>query len=235
MMFFRSLRYDLKNGCASSFKKYLLVLCMAAAFCFDYYIRYRTFCTLNSVSTPSSLADYVFYIFAGKEEYKPVIGQSFSFPSIWTLLFVFAMFITLIYPFKDLNGFGKFVLINTRSRKTWWYSKCCWIIVTMAIINMIILSAIMIFGLITKASFSGEVSEYCIAISNNKFDYYMYKSFHIGLKLVLPFFIMVAMSMLQMTISLVVKPNVSFMLTVTPSYQQHFTKHRFYFQTMQCC
>ena len=119
MMFFRSLRYDLKNGCASSFKKYLLVMCMAAAFCFDYYIRYRNFCTLNSVSTPSSLADYVFYIFAGKEEYKPVIGQSFSFPSIWTLLFVFAMFITLIYPFKDLNGFGKFVLINTRSRKTW--------------------------------------------------------------------------------------------------------------------
>ena len=95
MMFFRSLRYDLKNGCASSFKKYLLVMCMAAAFCFDYYIRYRNFCTLNSVSTSSSLADYVFYIFAGKEEYKPVIGQSFSFPSIWTLLFVFAMFITL--------------------------------------------------------------------------------------------------------------------------------------------
>ena len=128
-----------------------------------------------------------------------------------------------------MNGFGKFVLINTRSRKTWWYSKCCWIIVTMAIINMIILSAIMIFGLITKASFSGEVSEYCIAVSNNKFDYYMYKSFHIGLKLVLPFFIMVAMSMLQMTISLVVKPNVSFMLTVTHIISAAFYKTPFLF------
>lgn len=229
MMFFRSLRYDLKNGCAVNFKKYLIVLCMTSAFCFDYYIRYHSFCIANSISAPSSLADYVFYIFAGKEEYKPTIGESFSFPSVWTLLFVFVMFMTLIYPFKDLNGFGKFVLMNTRSRKIWWYSKCCWIIVTMAIVNIIILSVITVFGLLTKASFSGEVSGCCIAVANNKFDYYMYKDFHIGLKLLLPFFVMTAMSMLQMTISLAVKPNVSFMLTVAHLISAAFYKTPFLF------
>lgn len=213
-MFFKSLKYDLRNGCAVNIKKYALAAAVSITFCLDYYIRFTRLAEFAGMSSRPGFLEYIFYIFAGNDEFDPTKG-SFSFPAIWTLIFVFISYMTLNYPFNDLNFFGRHVLINIRSRRVWWYSKCCWIIVSAAIVNLIIFAASFIFALLTKSSFSPEISDLCVAVSKHSNNYFMYDpSYTLGAEFFLPFFVTCALCITQMTVSLIIKPNISFMLTV---------------------
>lgn len=212
-MFFKSLKYDLRNGCAVNIKKYALAAAVTLTFCLDYYIRFTQLAEFSGLTARPGFLEYIFYIFAGNKEYNP-IQRSFSFPAIWTLIFVFISYMTLNYPFNDLNSFGRHVLINIRSRRAWWYSKCCWIIASAAIVNIIILVSSFIFALCSKSSFSPEISDLCIAVANHSSDYFMFNSVCLSVEFLLPFFVTCALCITQLTLSLIVKPNISFMLSV---------------------
>lgn len=213
MMFFRALNYDIRNGTLSDIKKYILLFAMSVGFCIDYYLRLQSLCKINNINAKSTFADYYFYIFSGRTEYVPSRGESFSFPAIWTLLFVIVLFIVLIYPFRDMNDFGRLVLINTKSRKLWWYSKCCYIIFSSVIINLTIIAAVLFFTIISGGKVDAEVSAYALAIASKR-SYLSFNSFEIGLYMLSPFFVLTAMGILQMLCSLILKPNVSYMLSI---------------------
>ena len=213
-MFFKALKYDLKNGIAASLKKYLIVIMMAVVFCADYFLRYSQMIKHYALPPKLSVVDYVFYIFAGRDEYRPGTGDVFSFPALWTLLLVFILFMTLYYPFNDLFGFGKHILMNVRSRKIWWLSKCCWVAVTVIIVYALIFVVAIVFSLITNASFTGVLSSYALATANHDADYFSYYDCNIGIQLLQPLFVIIAMCLVQFTFSLLVKPNISFMISV---------------------
>ena len=45
------------------------------------------------------------------------------------VLFLLCSFLTLDYPFHNLNGHGVQVVTRMRSRRVWWASKCIWVAV----------------------------------------------------------------------------------------------------------
>ena len=52
-------------------------------------------------------------------------GQTrLAFPTVWFLLDILPLYITLSYTTHDLNGGGIQVLTRLHSKKKWWFSKC---------------------------------------------------------------------------------------------------------------
>lgn len=213
-MFFKTLRYDIKNGIFTCYKSYLIIAVISVAFCADYFVKYNQL--INSFQLPNKLSfgDYAMYVFAGKEEFSPAMGNVFSFPAVWTLIMALLMYITLNYPFDDITGFGRHVLMNSKSRRIWWLSKCAWSVISCALAYALILSVCFIFSLITKAQLSLQVSNYAIAIAKQTSEYFMYNDTKIGVLLLLPLLLLCQMSLFQMTASILLKPTISFLITI---------------------
>jgi len=205
-MFTKILKYDLRRG--NSVKKYLLTATVSILFCLDYYIKYVRLASFHGVSERPGVLEYIFYIFAGNERFE-------TFNALWVLVFIFIAFINLYYPFNDLASFGSQVLIKGRSRRVWWYSKCCWAVMSCAVVNIIIFLSAIVFSIITRSRFTPEVSDLCINIARRRYsDIPTGETLRLGVQLLLlPFFTSCALCLVQMALSLVLRPNVSFMIS----------------------
>ena len=110
-MFFKVLRYDLLNGTLKSAKKYLIALLVFLVAAFDFTLRAPGLRNNLNVEM-STLGDYLMYIFYGMNEYEIGSPEPFRFPALWMLIVLFALYIVLYYPYNDIYGYGKQVLVN---------------------------------------------------------------------------------------------------------------------------
>lgn len=83
-------------------------------------------------ATPFSLCDHLAYALAGVREYPPEEVQRIAFPTGWLFMLLLAAYACLAYPYRDLTGFGKAVIVAGASRWTWWLAKCLWAIACVA-------------------------------------------------------------------------------------------------------
>ena len=104
-MFYKCLKYDLKCGLLKEYKKYIVAIGLFIIIGFDFFIKMSDI----EITVP----DYLFYLFFGMEEYVPSPGNKFRFPALWVAVILYVSYITLYYPYKDLNGYGKNILLNT--------------------------------------------------------------------------------------------------------------------------
>lgn len=204
-MFIKLVMHDLKNGVVRSYKKYCIVACAFLIFCFDLQTR------LHDVV--GTLGDYLLYPFAGMEEYVPRPGEPFTFPVIWMLIYLFLAMMTLYYPYNDLNGFGRSVLVHSGKRSVWWYSKCIWNMVSVLMFFVTALIVILMFCLFRGISLTLVISsemEGVLKLSSDTLPT------NISLQvLLLPILVLISLCLLQMTLSLFIKPLFSFCVIVT--------------------
>jgi hypothetical protein len=154
------------------------------------------------------------YIYGGMNEYIPGPENEFEVPVLWIVLFTTMFFGSLNYPYNDLFGYGKQILLRTRGRVLWWLSKCCWNVIYILFFNIIIISVICIFVLIEGADFGLNINFELLA-RNFEAEPRSLTSDSIRLQFLLfasPILISVALNLLQMTISLFIKPIFSFLL-----------------------
>lgn len=213
-MFCKCLKYDLKCGLLKEYKKYIVAIGLFLIIGFDFFIKMSDI----EITVP----DYLFYLFFGMEEYVPSPGNKFRFPALWVAVILYVSYITLYYPYKDLNGYGKNILLNTQSKKTWYLSKCMWVTVstiTYFLIGLVILS---LFAIISGAEITADVSSKVVIkfipfitteqnLFYNDAIYYKVTILHF----VLPVVICVMNNLLQLFLSLFIKPFFSFIFTVS--------------------
>ena len=129
---YKLVRYDMKNGLWSGRHLYLLVMVLGLVFSGKLYVNYTN--RLGDLLDPEfTMANLLFHYFQGREPYLPEAGEPFVFPAAWMSLFLLCAFLTLEYPFHNLNGHGVQVLTRMRSRRVWWVSKCIWMVATTAL------------------------------------------------------------------------------------------------------
>lgn len=119
MKYIKLLLFDLKQGVFKSYYKYLLFLMLIAL---AFWECHSTLFSKNINS--ATFADYLLYIYGGAKEYIPVPGDTFKLPYLWILNHVLILFFVLNYMHKDLESVGQQIIIRTRSRNAWWFSKC---------------------------------------------------------------------------------------------------------------
>jgi hypothetical protein len=211
MTFIKLAYYDLKNGFLQEYKKFLLVPAAFSVFCFTLYFSHVR---RMGTGTVGSLGDFLLYIFGGMKEYIPSKTEAFRFPAIWILLLLFLAYITLYYPYNDLMGYGQNVLVRSAGRRRWWLSKCVWNMLSVAAFFVLGWLTVFLFCLLSGMPLSLEISKYMydsIFVLNSETA--LYPKLITGALLGLPLLSMVSISLLQMLLSLWIKPIYSFGVT----------------------
>ncbi|MCI8669017.1 MAG: hypothetical protein HFI34_05790 [Lachnospiraceae bacterium] len=170
----------------------------------------------NSCETQikGGFADYMMYIYGGMDKYVPESGNYFIFPIRWMVVFLMISFITLSYPYKDMQGFGRQILIRTRGRTIWWLSKCIWNIFSVLIYHSVIFGIAALFGIAVGSGITGKI--------NKDLQYEVFQIAGDSLLsddmswpfviILLPVLISLSINLLQMTLSLFIKPIFSFLI-----------------------
>jgi hypothetical protein len=163
----------------------------------------------------AGFADYIMYIYGGMDIYDPGSGDPFVFPVRWVMVLLSVAFLTLNYPWNDMQGIGQQILIRTKGRMTWWLSKCGWSLASVLVYHSLIFLTAATFCSAVHGDFEGGINKELI-----------YAVFRVGRgnmaengsiwpfsMLLLPVWISTAMSLFQMILSLFIKPLFSFFFT----------------------
>lgn len=215
MKYIKLFRFDIRNGLLHNPTLFVAPLVITLIACIDLTNRVSALNEFNyfTVGTKGSFADYMMYIYGGMDKYIPEPGNSFIFPVRWAVVFLVLPFITLNYPYKDMQGLGQQILTRTGGRTVWWLSKCLWNILSVLVYHCFIFGTVALFSIVMKCSISGEINKdlqyvvFQIAKSSFLTDDAPW-SFVI---LVLPVLVSLCVNLLQMTLALFIKPIFSFL------------------------
>lgn len=214
MIFFKILKYDIRNGLIRNYKKWLVAVLLFGTLCADFNFHRKI--VMDTLQKPKgTYADFIFFVFAGMGEYNPFSNKPFEFPALWMLIMLLIFYYILFYPYHDLMGYGKQILVNSLSRVQWWLSKCCWIVASVSCYFLLLFLTALLFCVFLGIPLSFQISAYL-------YQYYIpaEKSaaslpLQVNIQLfLLPYLVVVAMGMFQMLLSLLIKPIYSFSLTV---------------------
>jgi hypothetical protein len=208
MKYIKILLFDIKNGIFRNKFFLLSVIILPCFFCFDF-LNITKFTEIND----RSFADFWIFIYGGMEEYIPT--GPFMIPALWIIFFSTIFFGALNYPYNDLFGYGKQILLRTRGRVLWWLSKCGWNIIYTVIFHGMVLLVICIFTALSGSNFNLDLNTEFLMIQF-KLQPYEIVSSEIKLPLLVfisPIIVSIAINLFQMTVSLFVKPIFGFLCT----------------------
>lgn len=206
---FMQVKHDLLMGIAYAWKKYVVVLFVFIFLCAMFQkgvIIHREH--MGMEGTPN-FSDYIIDLYKGMDIFEKVDnGDRFQIPGGWMIINIFLTYIIGYYPLKDLKDYGSQILIRSKKRWQWWLSKCIWVIASVLIYYAIGYIVISIFSL-----FNGGVSltpTYDINMSISKVNTLDFTAGKIiVMTMILPIIISIALSLIQMTISMVTTPILS--------------------------
>lgn len=212
--FYKIIKHDLTEGIRQNALKYIL-----SFFLFSL-LSMMFFSSVISMYTPSqqslshgSFMDCAIYIFRGMNVYIPSPESPFMIPITWLTIQVMAAFLIVSYPTQDLHSYGVQILTRTKTRGSWWISKCVWNIFTTILFYSIGFIVIMLFALIfgKLSLFPGLELNLII----NEVDLQSIGLFELVIAVfLLPVLTTIAISLFQMTLSFILTPILSYLITV---------------------
>ncbi len=213
-MFCNCLLYDIKCGFLKEYKKYIVAVILFLIIGFEFYNEYR--------DIKLTVFDYFFYAFFGMEEYVPSPGNRFRFPALWIALVLYSSYITLYYPFNDLNGYGKSVLLQCRDKRLWYLSKCVWVIISTVVYFIIGFIVLGFFSLVKGGEFCADVNSAVVIrlipyLTTEEYLFYNDALFYRVsiVHFVLPVLVCIMNNLIQLLLSVFIKPFFSFIFTVS--------------------
>lgn len=156
--------------------------------------------------------DYWIFLIQGRETYVLSMQTYYDFRMIWLLFFAFLFVVINMYPTVDLEQWGYQVIIHSQNRWKWWLSKCIWCILCAAVYFLLALVTILVFSLLTGARINLTPSWYIMESygSERIVDLPLLKL--LVIILVQPFLLACLLGILQMSLSFILHPMVSFCL-----------------------
>jgi len=200
-------RFDFKHGIIGKYY-YFLIYILITLFAV---IKFKNI--INSFEYfDYTLGDCLLYIYGGKKEYIPRIGEAFEIPYIWLVNHMILLYLTLYYMYKDLSGFGQHIIYRTGSRIKWWLSKCIWN--TTMIMFLYAAGFIVICIFCRNSKFSFEISGFMFDIVDFGPNRVLTEVKDLSTEIIfMPLLFSVSISLFQMTLTLLVKPVMAYIFT----------------------
>lgn len=159
-----------------------------------------------------TFGDMVVSVLGGIMKYEPDKGDVFRFPAAWSLLLMAVAYVPLSYPYRDLMGFGKSVLVASGSRVSWWLSKCLWVVAATLVSFTVFLALSAGAALLAGGGLSPTISSGLPTLAG-----FMAMTSPISCDLLaflaVAFVVVCSLCLLQTALSLVVRPVLSFAFT----------------------
>lgn len=200
------LSHDIKCGLIR--KRNLIPFAQFLILFIAYYI------SAKNISILPSAVDYLIYCFAGTEPLLNMARTEFKFPVIWLQILLCPVVLNMDYILDDLQKTGEQILIRCRYRHKWFLAKY---------ISNVFFSIAYYFCAVAAAIITSHLS------GNISFDYNATLSAFLGVffqrettsinllipVIILPFLTIATLNILQMTLSLYMKPVYSFLTCLT--------------------
>lgn len=216
MKYIKLLWFDIRQGLLRNPLFFVIPVIVSLIACWDLQGRVAELNRLGyfDTKTQAGFADMMMYIYGGMDQYNPNSGDSFLFPVRWGIVFLSVAFLTLHYPEQNKQTYGQQILIRTKGRTAWWLSKCGWNIISVLVYHGLIFLTAALFCVITRADFTGGFHKDLI--------YAVFQVHRIHMTpdtaawtfamLFLPVLVSLELNLLQMTLSLFIKPMFSFLI-----------------------
>ena len=207
--------FDLRNGTRFIAKGFLIIPFFVSLVCFEFLLRLKETSLLNPqyANAQPTLGDFAMYLFGGMKPYIPNPDEPFLFPVAWFLVFGICLFLTLYYPVHDRETFGKMVIAYSGSRTKWWISKCSWVVSATVIYFICCWIVLIVNCLIYGGQFTLSVSPYMrdIFMLSETVPPDQWSVCHV--LLLMPPLIASACGILQMLLTLWVRPIICFLIS----------------------
>lgn len=210
MKFFSLIKFDFIYGTVRNYKKIILLALLILFSCFAF----RNLITSFEI-TDFTLGDCMFYIYGGMKEYIPSPSEAFPIPYMWLLNNLLMLFFTLHYMYDDLTHFGQNVIYRCKSRFAWWFSKCLWNISVTMLFYITEWVIIFIFSLFSGAEMTLKISSFIPQFIDFGGNQIVTDNYNLAVELLLlPLFVTISCSLLQMMLCFIIKPTFSFIVSV---------------------
>ncbi len=215
------IRHDFFTGILSN-PRFLLIPFLALLECFNADSKigqWQKYLRIDHVS----IYDLLVGIFQGADPLVSVSGKEshIAFPYLWFAIIVFSVFIGFDYMRKDMTTYGIQVIIRIRSRMLWWLTKCAWCLSQTIIFFLLFYGTVFLFGYIKGYFFSiPNNTEFINSFVDSSEVYTMkglseYTPSYCLSQLFAPFIFVLTINMINMTLSLFIRPMFSFLLSIS--------------------
>jgi len=215
--FNRMVRADIRQGIFGAYLKYILVFIISLTFTENFFAKVGNYVIKGKIAGKLTIFDTVLYFFKGMQEYIPASHKPFEVPVDFLLLNILLAIIIGNYPMKDINGYGRSVLVRSDTRISWWLCKCIWNVLSVITYYVAIYIGIIVMyvgnrGLSNGIDFrlNADLMKVVFGVDLGTVN----SSMLIITILLLPIITSIAISLLQMTLAFYLNPIVSFVIVI---------------------
>lgn len=159
----------------------------------------------------ATVGDYLAFPFSGLARilWQPSM-TSLKIPAAWLAFCALALYVPLWYPYRDLMGFGQKVIVQVGSRYKWWLAKACWTVIVAVLWLVAVMAPLFLCALIGGAKLSLVVSPHTLAAADVDLSALVSAPQDATAFFITMAAMFVALSLLQLTLSLMVRPIAGF-------------------------
>lgn len=213
MRYIKLIRFDLAKGPLQRPMIFVMPMLIALISCVDLAFKLDG---LNSIhyfgeKAQASFGDFMMYLYSGIDRFPNPANP----PVRWAAVFLTGSFLTLHYPYRDMQGMGQQILIRTGGRTAWWLSKCCWNVLSTVVYHTMMFLTAAVFCGMTKGVFRTAINHqlaYGVLQIEKEQMAADTAAWTFGL-LFVPVLVSVGIGLLQMCLALWIKPMCSFLIT----------------------
>lgn len=205
MTFYKLLAYDIRRGLFR--KRYCSALAFIVLLCIS------CFGWMYWQGNSGSVMDYLFYFLMGKEPvFKGKPNELIELPMQWLALLSCHLLLTLDFLTEDLTTEGQQLLFRCQKRTKWLVSKLLWGLIETVWYFLIIIFTTVVFLGITKGKITFSATPDTISSIYDKTALLPITIQTEIFAVLLAMLTAAAYNILQMTLSLFVKPALAFMI-----------------------
>lgn len=209
MKYFSFVKFDFIYGILKNYKKFLLFAALILLACLELGAAVN-----NADIKEFSYGDCLLYIYGGMAEYIPDPSIPFQIPYLWLLNHIVLLYFTLHYMYSDLTGFGQSMIYRSGSRSAWWFSKCTWNLLIIALFYALAWLLILAFALSRGAVLSLENSSAATQLMYFGPKQIPKEKLDLAVEItLLPLLTSAAISLMQMMLCLIIKPIMSYIIS----------------------
>jgi len=205
-------KYDLYWGILNKWKKYFIMLILTLIITVVFIKNCQFYYALDKLDSMPGFLDYMMNIFHGMKKFIPDGKTQFEIPVEWMAFHLFIALSIGNYIIDDLEKCGINIITRVRSRNKWIISKIIWNVVAVLSFYLVVY----IVNILIALSITGKLQlSLTYSVCNKFFELYNVNVGHAnGLLaiIILPILSSLAISQMQMFLSLIVKPIVSFLI-----------------------
>ncbi len=211
------IRYDWRFGLLSHLYKYIPAVLIFLLSCASLQAGVG-YDTAAGILPPVrlSLGDYLLHTFRGIPVYHLVrqnADNAFILPALWLILNLYPTFLVGGYPLNDLHGYGQQILTRSGTRTRWWLSKICWNVSSVFVFYLVGYAVLLLYACVTGSpafEATASVADHYFLSGTGTVPTAQWLPY----ALVLPFLTTAAVCLLQLCLSLFIRPILSYIAVV---------------------